>query len=97
MACMEPLHISEADLAKNIGAILRRVQTGGEVIVERNAQPLAVIRPAEPVRRKISECIALAKAHEQETGEAPVLDADFAADVEEIVRNRQPWNPPAWD
>ncbi len=97
MTGMEPLHISEADLAANVGAILQRVQTGGEVIVERNAQPVAVIRPAEPVRRKISECIALAEAHERESGQVPTLDADFAADVEEIVRNRQPWNPPAWD
>jgi antitoxin (DNA-binding transcriptional repressor) of toxin-antitoxin stability system len=94
---MEPLHINEADLAENIGAILQRVQTGGEVIVERNAQPLAVIRPAEPVRRKISECIALALAHERETGLAPTLEADFAADVEQIIRNREPWNPPSWD
>ncbi len=28
---------------------------------------------------------------------APTLDPDFAADVEGIVRNRKPWNPPAWD
>jgi hypothetical protein len=29
----------------------------------------------------ISECIALAKKGEEETGEAPVLDVGFAADV----------------
>lgn len=39
--------------------ILQRVETGTEVIVERDAHPVAVIRPVEPVRRKISECIAL--------------------------------------
>jgi predicted nucleic acid-binding protein len=55
---MEPLHISEGDLAKDIRSILKRVETGSEVIVERDAQPVAVIRAAEPVRRKISECIA---------------------------------------
>jgi hypothetical protein len=38
--------------------------------------------------RLISESIALAKAYEEETGKSPVLDPDFAADVEEIVRNR---------
>jgi len=57
--------------------------------------PVAVIHTPVPPRRTISECIALAKNHEEETGEAPVLDADFAADVEEILRNRKPWNPPA--
>jgi hypothetical protein len=49
------------------------------------------------VRRTASECIALAKAHEEESGQAPTLDPDFAADVEEIIRNREPWKPPSWD
>jgi len=93
MAAMEPLHISEADLAKNIGAILQRVQTGGEVIVERNAQPLAVIRPAEPVRRKISECIAMLPANSTAT-----IDSDFAKDVEAAIdSHREPLEPPSWD
>ena len=54
---MEPLHISEGDLAKDVRSILQRVETGAEIVIERDAQPVAVIRPAEPVRRKISECI----------------------------------------
>lgn len=93
---MEPriLHVSEADAAWDLAAILQRVQAGMEVVIERDAQPVAVIRAAVPARRTISECIALAEAHEKETGQSPVLDPDFAADVEEIVRNRKPWNPP---
>jgi antitoxin (DNA-binding transcriptional repressor) of toxin-antitoxin stability system len=96
---MEPrvLHVSEADAVRNMASILQRVQAGDEVVIERDAQPLAVVRAAAPVRRTISECIALAKAHEEELGQAPTLDPDFAADMEEIVRNRKPWNPPAWD
>ncbi len=96
---MEPsvLHVAEADAVRDLAAILKRVEAGAEVVIERNAHPLAVIRAAAPARRTISECIALAQAHEQESGHAPVLDPDFAADVEEIVRNRQPWTPPAWD
>jgi hypothetical protein len=78
--------------------IFRRELNGGvEVVSERGARPLAVIRSSAPVRRLISECIALAEAHEKETGQAPVLDPDFAADVEEIIRNRKPWNPPSWN
>ncbi len=94
---MEPrvLHVSEADAVRDLADILRHVQAGAEVVIERDAQPLAVIRAA-PVRRTISDCIALAEAHENETGAGPVLDPDFAADVEEIVRNRKPWNPPSW-
>jgi hypothetical protein len=33
---------------------------------------VAVLHPVEPVRRSICECIALAKAHEEETAKAPV-------------------------
>ncbi|HEV3202395.1 MAG TPA: hypothetical protein VGZ73_31075 [Bryobacteraceae bacterium] len=91
------LHVTEADAQRDLAAILQEVRSGAEVVIERDAQPVAVIRAAGPVRRTISECIALAEAHEKETGQAPVLDADFAADVEEIIRNRKPWNPPSWE
>jgi antitoxin (DNA-binding transcriptional repressor) of toxin-antitoxin stability system len=96
---MEPqvLHVSEADAVRDMASILQRVQAGTEVVIERDAQPLAVVRAPAPVRRTISECISLAKAHEEATGQAPTLDPDFAADVEEIVRNRKPWDPPSWD
>ena len=77
---MEPLHISEGDLARDVRSILRRVETGGEIIVERDAQPVAVIRPAEPMRRKISECIALMPA-----GSTATIDPDFARDVDEAI------------
>jgi len=95
---MEPriLHVNEADAVRDLAAILQRVQAGTEVVIERDARPLAVIRAAAPARRTISECIALAEAHEKETGHAPALDPDFAADLEEILRNRKPWNPPTW-
>jgi len=91
------LHVSEADAARDLAAILKRVQAGVEVVIERDAQPLAVIRAAAPARRSISDCIALAEVHEQEAGSAPGLDSDFASDVEEIIRSRRPWNPPSWD
>ena len=91
------MHISEADLIRDPRTILRHVQTGVEIVIERDERPVAVLRAATPVRRRISECIAFAKAHEEKTGQAPTLDPDFAADVEEIIRNRKPWNPPSWD
>lgn len=37
------------------------------------------------MHRTTSESIAPAKAHEEETGETATLDAEFAADVEEII------------
>jgi hypothetical protein len=48
-----------------------------------------------PHRRTISDCIALAAAHEMETVEAAVLDPDFEADVDKIVRNRKPRKLPS--
>ena len=92
----EILRVSEADAVRDLAAILRRVQAGTEVVIERDAQPLAVIRAAAPERRTISGCIALAEMHERESGDGPVLDPDFADDVEDILRKRKPWNPPTW-
>jgi|ERR1022692_4641771 antitoxin (DNA-binding transcriptional repressor) of toxin-antitoxin stability system len=95
------IHISEAEAASDFAAVLARVRAGAEIVID-GREPVVVVRAgeerSEPVRgRLLSECIALAKAHEEETGEAPVLDPDFAADVEEIVKNRNPWNPPTWE
>jgi hypothetical protein len=94
---MAQLYMTEAEVARDLHAVLEKVRQGAEAVVERDAQPVAAIREAAPARRTISECIALAEAHEKETGRAPVLDPDFANDMEEIIRNRKPWNPPAWD
>jgi antitoxin (DNA-binding transcriptional repressor) of toxin-antitoxin stability system len=92
---MEPqvIHISEAELAKDVRSILQRVETGAEIIIERDTQPVAVLRAAAPVRRKISECIALLPADSTAT-----IDPDFAQDVEAaIAAHREPLEPPAWD
>jgi antitoxin (DNA-binding transcriptional repressor) of toxin-antitoxin stability system len=94
---MAKIHVTEAEAASNFAALMSRVCAGAEVIIENGTLPVAVIHAPVPSRRSISECIALAKKHEEETGEAPVLDPDFASDVEEIIRNRKPWNPPAWE
>lgn len=91
------IRISEAEAARDFAAVMTRVREGAEVIIENGTLPVAVIRTPVPPGRNISECIGLARQHEEETGEAPVLDADFASDVEEIIRRRKPWNPPAWE
>jgi antitoxin (DNA-binding transcriptional repressor) of toxin-antitoxin stability system len=94
---MATIYISEADAARDFAGLMARVRAGAEIVIESDTYPAAVLRAAEPLRRSISECIALAKKQEEQTGEAPVLDSEFAADVEEIINNRKPWNPPAWD
>jgi antitoxin (DNA-binding transcriptional repressor) of toxin-antitoxin stability system len=92
---MEPqvLHITEADLVRDVRAILQRVETGAEIIIERDAQPVAVLRSAVPPRRKLSECIPLLSDDSSAT-----IDPDFANDVEAaIAAHREPLEPPAWD
>ena len=91
------MHISEAEAASDFAVLMAPVRADAKVIIENGARPVAVLHAAEPVRRSISECIALAKAHEEETGKAPVLDPDFAEDVKAILSHRKPWNPPAWE
>ena len=91
------IRVSEAEAASDFASVLSRVRAGAEVIIESESGklPVAVIHSPVPPRRSISECIALAEEHAEEAGESPVLDPDFAADVEEIIHNRKPWNPPA--
>jgi prevent-host-death family protein len=87
------IHISEAEAEGNFAALLARVREGAEVVIENNAQPVAVVSPAEPVRRTISECIALLPEDSNAT-----IDSDFAKDVEAAVEShREALNPPAWD
>jgi antitoxin (DNA-binding transcriptional repressor) of toxin-antitoxin stability system len=91
---MGTLHVTEAELARDLSAVLAKVEEGLEVIVERNHRPVATIRPPKRSGRPISACIASARA----SGSKVVLDGGFGNDVEEGIRERsQPWNPPSWD
>jgi antitoxin (DNA-binding transcriptional repressor) of toxin-antitoxin stability system len=94
---MAELHMTEAELARDLPAVLEKVRQGIEVVVERDNRPVAVLRPASPPSRTISECIAIAEKRQKERGFAVTLDPDFAAYLEEIIRSRQPWNPPSWE
>ena len=85
--------MSEAEAASDFASLMARVRSGAEVVIEDKARPIAVVRPAEPVRRTISECIALLPEDSTAT-----IDPDFARDVEAAVEShREPLNPPAWD
>jgi antitoxin (DNA-binding transcriptional repressor) of toxin-antitoxin stability system len=85
--------MTEAEVAGDFAAALSKVRQGLEVVVEQDHQAIAVLKPAEPSRRKISECIAMLPA------DSPaVIDSEFAADVEVAIEaHREPAEPPAWD
>ena len=88
------VHITEAELARDIHAILARVQEGDEVIGEQDHRAVAVIKPPHDKGRSLSECIALAEAR----GSQATLDEGFMKDVEEGIDSRsQAWNPPSWE
>lgn len=97
MLSVAVIRISEADAARDFAGLMARVRTGVEVVIESAAQPVAVLRSAIPPRRSISESIALAEARSKKLGYEPVMDAEFAADMKEIVRNRKPRDTSVWD
>lgn len=87
------IHISEEEAAKDFATLLVRVRAGAEVVIESDAQPVAVVHPAPPARRSISECIAILPEDSTAT-----IDADFSKDVEAAIESHgEPLNPPAWD
>jgi prevent-host-death family protein len=95
---MAIIHISEAEAVADFAGLLARVRAGEEIVIESNAQPVAVLRSvAEPRGRLLSVSIALAEAHANEVGYEPVMDSGFAADLEEIIRNRKPRDLSAWE
>ena len=91
---MATLRITEADLARDIHAVLAKVQEGVEVIVEQDHRTVAVIKPPFSKGRLLSESIALAEAR----GTTAILDEGFMKDVEEGIAERsKPWHPPTWE
>jgi antitoxin (DNA-binding transcriptional repressor) of toxin-antitoxin stability system len=88
------IHMSEAEAASNFAGVLARVRAGAEVVIESDKLPVAVVRPAEPHVRLLSESLRLAKEH----ASTATMDEDFARDVEAAINShREPLNPPTWD
>ena len=59
---MGTVRISEAELARDLHAVLAKVQQGIEVVVEQDHRPVAVIKPSQPAGRMISEIVSDLKA-----------------------------------
>jgi prevent-host-death family protein len=86
------IHISEEDAASNFSDVLARVRAGAEIVIGDEVRPVAVVRPAEPYVRLLSESLHLAKEHASTT----TLEEDFARDLEAAISShREPLNPPA--
>ncbi|MEQ1949609.1 MAG: hypothetical protein ABL995_20625 [Bryobacteraceae bacterium] len=89
------LHITEAELARDIHLFIERARQGVEVVIEENHRAVAVIKAApEPAGRKLSEIAARLRA----SGTSAAADPEFSGDVDEAVgMYREPWEPPALD
>jgi prevent-host-death family protein len=74
--------VSEAEAVRDFGSVLARVGEGEEVIIGTKGRPVAIVSPAEPRRRSISECIALLP--EDSTA---VMDDNFAKDVQAAIES----------
>ena len=88
------MHVSETEAASDFASLMARVRAGAEVVIEHDARPVVVLRPAEPHVRLLSESLRLALEH----GSTVTLDGDFGRDLEEFINShREPLSPPAWD
>jgi antitoxin (DNA-binding transcriptional repressor) of toxin-antitoxin stability system len=88
------VHVTEAEAAKDFASVMSKVRAGAEVVIEKDALPVAVVKPPEPVLRLLSESLRLAREH----GSTATLDGGFAKDVEAAIEShREPLVPPAWD
>lgn len=91
--CMT-VHVTEAELVRDVHAILAKVRQGVEVVIERDSLPVAVLKAPQVKGRNISEVIVGLEAG----GANAVADENFARDVEVgINAHREPWNPPSWE
>jgi antitoxin (DNA-binding transcriptional repressor) of toxin-antitoxin stability system len=88
------VHMSEAEAASDFAGVLARVRAGAEVVIQSGQLPVAIVRPAEPHVRLLSESLRLAQEH----ASTATLDGDFARDLEAVINShREPLNPPAWE
>ena len=86
------IDISEAEATRDFASVLVRVRAGAEVVIKNGAESVAVVRPAAPWVRLLSESLRLAREHRS----TATLDADFARDLEAAIEShREPLNPPA--
>jgi antitoxin (DNA-binding transcriptional repressor) of toxin-antitoxin stability system len=83
------VHISEAEATSNFAEVLARVRAGAEVVIEgKEPVVVAACTPTSQAGRPLSESIAMAETHAKELGYEPILDADFAADLEAVIKRR---------
>lgn len=91
---MATVRIPEAELARDLHAVLDRAQQGVEGVIEQDHRPVAVIRQPERSGRPVSEILEAARRRNSTV----TLGDGFGKDLEAIIASQQqPWNPPSWE
>jgi len=91
------IHISDADAVSDFASLLDRVRAGDEVVIEHDAHPVAVLRPAPPApaavgdgaggaERERTELRWLALNRERYAGRWVALDGDQLLAVGDSAR-----------
>lgn len=94
MGAMATVHMTEAEVARDLHAALAQVQQGVEIVIEQDHRPVAVLRARNRSGRPIAEILRDAR----QRNSAVTLDDGFGEDLEQIVASHQrPWIPPVWD
>lgn len=94
---MATIHMSDTEAAEDFAGVMAHVRAGSEVVIESGNRPVAVVRSFVPVARTVSESLQLSEEYAREIGCKPVMDADFATDLHEIIANRKPRDRSAWE
>jgi antitoxin (DNA-binding transcriptional repressor) of toxin-antitoxin stability system len=98
MENMAQVHMTEAELARDLHGVLEKVRQGVEVVIEQDHRPVAVIKTPPQPGRSIDECIVLARDYEARLGYAPIPDSGFAKDVQAAIdAHPEPLDTSAWD
>ena len=62
------VHMTEAELARDLHTVLEKVRQGVEVVIERDSRPVAVLKAPVVKGRMISEILADLKARLERMG-----------------------------
>ncbi len=84
---MAVVHISEAEAARDLPALISRVRSGESIHIDSKLGTFAIVPADHESRkpRKISEIIAALEL----SGSTATLDPGFAADVEDGIRSHE--------
>ncbi len=84
---MAILHVSEAEAARDLTALLNQLSCGTEIRIDRGDQTIAILQPpsAIPVRKTLSEAIR----HAEERNSPVTLDDQWGADLEAVIKQHE--------